>query len=506
MSTIGPYSMKLTQSIPFKLLFSAFLIITTLVFISGYYSYTQQSDSLKLKQTNELKLVESRLQLNLPSALWNFEEERILNVLNSEQQSENIAFISIYNQEKEEISFQSEGRETNESYKFELEYIEDSKSNNVGTVTVFIDNTSIQKQLSIIAFSAFFSAIMLDIVLLTALYFLVRKLVTQPLTEVINALENIARGEGDLTQRLQLNNTGEIALVETAFNEFVNKIQTLVKSIQNSVADTTAVSQAVHLASEEAQSILKDQQEETDHIAAAITEMSASTKEITNNVQLTSDSTVQVNKDANEVSAIVTESIESINNLSEQLNDASIVINALESDVQDIASVLDVIRAIAEQTNLLALNAAIEAARAGEQGRGFAVVADEVRALASRTQESTAQIQTTIERLQTGTNSAVRVMEESQIKSKTSVENAEKSGKSISSILNSTEQINDMTSQIATAIEQQSSVSEEINSNINQIVTAGNNSLEQLSQVTENSQKMHIESEKLSKLTQQFKA
>jgi len=506
MSTIGPYSMKLTQSIPFKLLFSAFLIITTLVFISGYYSYTQQSDSLKLKQTNELKLVESRLQLNLPSALWNFEEERILNVLNSEQQSENIAFISIYNQEKEEISFQSEGRETNESYKFELEYIEDSKSNNVGTVTVFIDNTSIQKQLSIIAFSAFFSAIMLDIVLLTALYFLVRKLVTKPLTEVINALENIARGEGDLTQRLQLNNTGEIALVETAFNEFVNKIQTLVKSIQNSVADTTAVSQAVHLASEEAQSILKDQQEETDHIAAAITEMSASTKEITNNVQLTSDSTVQVNKDANEVSAIVTESIESINNLSEQLNDASIVINALESDVQDIASVLDVIRAIAEQTNLLALNAAIEAARAGEQGRGFAVVADEVRALASRTQESTAQIQTTIERLQTGTNSAVRVMEESQIKSKTSVENAEKSGKSISSILNSTEQINDMTSQIATAIEQQSSVSEEINSNINQIVTAGNNSLEQLSQVTENSQKMHIESEKLSKLTQQFKA
>jgi len=503
---MGPYSMKLTQSIPFKLLFSAFLIITTLVFISGYYSYTQQSDSLKLKQTNELKLVESRLQLNLPSALWNFEEERILNVLNSEQQSENIAFISIYNQEKEEISFQSEGRETNESYKFELEYIEDSKSNNVGTVTVFIDNTSIQKQLSIIAFSAFFSAIMLDIVLLTALYFLVRKLVTQPLTEVINALENIARGEGDLTQRLQLNNTGEIALVETAFNEFVNKIQTLVKSIQNSVADTTAVSQAVHLASEEAQSILKDQQEETDHIAAAITEMSASTKEITNNVQLTSDSTVQVNKDANEVSAIVTESIESINNLSEQLNDASIVINALESDVQDIASVLDVIRAIAEQTNLLALNAAIEAARAGEQGRGFAVVADEVRALASRTQESTAQIQTTIERLQTGTNSAVRVMEESQIKSKTSVENAEKSGKSISSILNSTEQINDMTSQIATAIEQQSSVSEEINSNINQIVTAGNNSLEQLSQVTENSQKMHIESEKLSKLTQQFKA
>ena len=442
--------MKFTQSISFKLVFTAFILITALIFALSYYNYSKESTSLKTKQTNELKLVESRLQLNLPSAVWNFEEERILNVLNSEQQSENIAFIAIRNPKKENM-FQSEGEESDESYSFELNYIEDGNSNSVGTVIVFMDNTSIQQQLSNLAFSEFLSAIILDVFLLSALAFLVKKLVTQPLTEVINALENIASGEGDLTQRLTLKHTGEIAVVEASFNDFVDKIQTLVKSIQSSVQDTTAVSQAVHLASEETQSILKNQQEETDHVAAAITQMSASTREIANNVQLTADSAVQVNTDANEVSAIVTESIDSINGLSEQLTDASNVINALESDVQDIASVLDVIRAIAEQTNLLALNAAIEAARAGEQGRGFAVVADEVRALASRTQESTSQIQTTIEQLQTGTNSAVKVMEESQIKSKTSVENAEKSGKSISSILNSTEQIHDMTSQIATA-------------------------------------------------------
>ena len=497
--------MKFTQSISFKLIFSAFLLVTALVVASAYYSYTEQSAHLKIEQANELKLVESRLQLNLPSALWNFEEKRVLNVLNSEQKSENIALITIHNQKKENV-FQSEGAESDEFDSFELVYIEDGESNNIGTATVFMDNTSIQEQLSNLAFSAFLTAILLDVVLLSALYFLVKKLVTRPLTEVINALENIARGEGDLTQRLKLNNTGEIALVETSFNEFVDKIQVLVKSIQNSVQDTTAVSQAVHIASEETHSILNNQQEETDHVAAAITQMAASTREIANNVQLTADSAVQVNTDANEVSTIVTESIDSINSLSEQLTDASNVINALESDVQDIASVLDVIRAIAEQTNLLALNAAIEAARAGEQGRGFAVVADEVRALASRTQESTSQIQTTIEQLQTGTNSAVKVMEESQIKSKTSVENAEKSGKSINNILNSTEQINDMASQIATAVEQQSAVSEEITKNVNQIVTAGKSSLDQLSQVTESSQKMHGASEKLSELTQQFKA
>jgi len=497
--------MKFTQSISFKLVFSAFLLTTTLVFVSGYYNYMSQSGDLKIEQINEIKLIESRLQLNLPLALWNFEEERVLNILNSEQQSENIAFITINDQENES-NFQSDGQESDESSSFELTYVDGDESHNLGTVTVFMDNTSIQEKLSNLALSALLSAILLDVILLSALYFLIKNLVTQPLTEVINALENIARGEGDLTQRLTLKNKGEIGLVTTSFNEFVDKIQVLVKSIQNSVQDTTAVSQAVHLASEETQNILKIQQEETDHVAAAITQMSASTKEIANNVQLTADSAVQVNSDANEVSTIVTESVNSINSLSEQLNDASKVINELESDVQDIASVLDVIRAIAEQTNLLALNAAIEAARAGEQGRGFAVVADEVRALASKTQESTSQIQTTIERLQTGTNSAVKVMEESQIKSKTSVANAEKSGESISSILSSTEQINNMTLQIATAVEQQSMVSEEINNNINQIVSAGNNSLEQLNQVTSSSEKMHVASEKLNELTQQFKA
>ena len=235
-----------------------------------------QSDHLNLTQENELKLVESRLQLNLPSAIWNFEEERVVNILNSEQQSENIAFITIHDNENQN-NYQSDGEKSDASSSFELTYIEDDESHNLGTVTVFIDKTPTRKQLSNLAFSALFSAIILDIVLLSALYFLIKKLVTRPLTEVINALENIARGEGDLTQRLTLKSKGEIGLVTTSFNEFVNKIQTLVKSIQSSVQDTTAVSQSVLHASEETQSILNEQQEETDQVATAITQMSAST-------------------------------------------------------------------------------------------------------------------------------------------------------------------------------------------------------------------------------------
>ncbi|MFQ3195052.1 MAG: methyl-accepting chemotaxis protein, partial [Colwellia sp.] len=327
-----------------------------------------------------------------------------------------------------------------------------------------------------------------------------------PLSEVANALENIARGEGDLTQRLRVKREDEIGLVAESFNVFVDKIQLLVQSIQLSVKQTSEVSKNVYQASEASRGHLENQQSETDQVATAITEMSASAKEIAHNVQLTAGSADQANQDARAVSAIIKESIESINGLSDHLNEATNVVGALEDDVKGIVSVLDVIRGIAEQTNLLALNAAIEAARAGEQGRGFAVVADEVRALASRTQESTAQIQQTIERLQTGAKSAVHVMEDSQVKSKASVENALSSGESISSILSSTEQITEMATQIASAVEEQSTVAEELSSNVNRIVSAGHSSLEQLNAMTKNSQLMQSSSDELNKLTQQFKA
>ena len=497
--------MKFTQSISFKLIFSAFIVITALVIGFGINDYIAQSDHLKDKQKTNLKLATSRLQLNLPSAIWNYEETRMANILNSEQQSDNIAFIEILNAQEEQIS-KSKGHKSDDAVVFQLEYMEDDQSNNVGSVSLFIDSAAIDAELSSLAFRLILKALLLDLFLLSALYLLVAKLVSRPLAQVADALENIARGEGDLTQRLVLKNADEIGLVAGSFNLFVEKIQSLVQSIQDSVQQTTVASQDVYLASEATQKILNNQQEETDQVAAAITEMSASTKEIAHNVQLTADSAEQASSDANAVSVIIMESVASINGLSEQLNEAGSVVGALEVDVQGIASVLDVIRGIAEQTNLLALNAAIEAARAGEQGRGFAVVADEVRALASRTQESTAQIQETIERLQSGAKSAVQVMEASQLKSKASVENAQSSGESINSILSSTEQITDMASQIATAVEEQSAVAEEINSNINRIVDAGHSSLEQLNAVANNSKTMQDGSEALNKLTQQFKA
>lgn len=497
--------MKITKSISFKLIFSALIIVTTLVISFGIYDYIAQSNHLKNKQKNHLSLVESRLKLNLPSAVWNYEEAQMNGILNSEQQSDDVALIEITNEAKEKIA-QSRGQKTDEFTSFKLQHVEDGQSTNIGNVTLFIDSSSIDAELSSLAFSTIVKAIMLDVFLISALYLLFAKLVTQPLGEVANALENIARGEGDLTQRIRVKREDEIGLVAGSFNVFVEKIQTLVQSIQASVQQTSEVSHNVYLASEASRGHLENQQQETDQVAAAITQMSASAKEIANNVQLTADSADQASHDAKAVSVIIKESIESINGLSVHLNEATSVVGALENDVKGIVSVLDVIRGIAEQTNLLALNAAIEAARAGDQGRGFAVVADEVRALASRTQESTAQIQQTIERLQSGAKSAVHVMEDSQIKSKASVEHAQSSGQSINSILSSTEQITDMASHIATAVGEQSTVAEELSNNVNRIVSAGHSSLEQLNEMTKNTQSMQNSADALNELAQQFKA
>jgi methyl-accepting chemotaxis protein len=497
--------MKATKSISFKLIMASVVLSLVVLSAFGVYDYIAQSNRLTHKQENQLKLVESRLKLNLPAAVWNYQEEQMKSILNSEQQSDAIAYIKITSESGEKVS-ESVGAATDESKTFKLEYIEGSETNNVGSVTLYIDNTAIKAELNSLAFTTIFKGVLLGVLLITALYFLFNKLVKGPLSHVADALENIARGEGDLTKRLRADSDDEIGTVASSFNAFVEKIQALVLSIQASVNETLSVSQNVYRASEQSRGHLRQQQQETDQVAAAITEMSSSAKEIAGNVQLTADSADQASSDAKAVSNIIQDSIESINGLSKHLNEAASVIGSLEKNVDGIVSVLDVIRGIAEQTNLLALNAAIEAARAGEQGRGFAVVADEVRALASRTQESTAEIQKTIASLQAGAKSAVKVMDDSKVKSQESVENARTSGESINSILNSTQQITDMATQIATAVAEQSTVSEELSHNVNRIVTAGHNSLEKLEEMTGNSQTMQSNAEKLRALTQQFKA
>ncbi|AWL13088.1 Methyl-accepting chemotaxis protein PctB [Saliniradius amylolyticus] len=497
--------MKFTHSISFRLIIAVLAVVVLVVCASGIYDYTSQSQRLEQRLDSQLKLLESRLQLNLPGAMWNFEEQQIQRILDAEQKSDSVARLELYN-DSGELTAKSPGSQTDDQRQIRLHYQDGEEKIPLGKVVLFVDYTTIDETLSSLALSTIVKGIILAILLLLALYFLVERIVLSPLSEVANALENISRGEGDLTQRLSVTKDDEIGKVALSFNEFVEKIQSLVLAIQDSVSEAVSNAQSVQSGTVTGRSHIEKQQSETDQVAAAITEMSSASKEIAQNVQNTADSADQVSKDAQRVSEIIENSVSSINGLSEQLNQATEVVASLENDVEGIVSVLEVIGSIAEQTNLLALNAAIEAARAGEQGRGFAVVADEVRALASRTQESTAQIQSTIDKLQSSAKSAVNVMEQSQKQSQESVEHASSSSESISGILDSTHEITGMASQIATAVEQQSTVAEELSHNVNRIVSAGQDSMNQLESMTDSAESMRKTAEKLAQLANQFKA
>ncbi|MBK1641230.1 chemotaxis protein [Chromatium okenii] len=307
------------------------------------------------------------------------------------------------------------------------------------------------------------------LVLMIALIWLLSRSIAHPLREVVAVLEDIASGEGDLTRQLPVQGNDEITHLATAFNRFVDKIHTLVRQTTDAVTQLTTAAAHLSDGSEEAKAQVERQRTETEQVATAMHEMTATVQEVSRNANSAAHAARDANQEAGKGERIVQNTVAAIEALARDIDAAAEVIRRLETDSDTIGKVLDVIRSIAEQTNLLALNAAIEAARAGEQGRGFAVVADEVRTLASRTQESTKEIQTMIERLQAGAESAVSAMQQSRSRSVETVAQAGQAGAALNSIATAIVRIDDMNTQIASAAEEQSAVAEEINRNVNNI-------------------------------------
>ncbi|UZK02773.1 methyl-accepting chemotaxis protein [Venatoribacter cucullus] len=302
------------------------------------------------------------------------------------------------------------------------------------------------------------------LVVIAGVYF--PRLITRPVNELARVLAQMAGGRGDLRHRMPELGKDELGQLSRNFNQFLQGMQHMIGTIRDVGTDVAGNSQNLDSSASESQRISQAYEDAMSLVATANHEMSLAIQEVSVNTQQVSEEAKHADKSAREVSGKFQHAMEEIQALADNVNHSGEVIQELVAETTNIASVLDVIKGIAEQTNLLALNAAIEAARAGEQGRGFAVVADEVRTLASKTQQSTGDINVMIEKLHAGVNRAVSTMSESQKKAVKTVEFASESEGSVRGISTALQSISDRILQIASAIEEQTSVINEINSNL----------------------------------------
>jgi methyl-accepting chemotaxis protein len=340
---------------------------------------------------------------------------------------------------------------------------------------------------TVVASRAVFGAGMLAVGVLAALlvYFLPRTLL-KPVHSICKALDELAAGGSDLTRRLPSTGSDEIGQMSLSFNRFLAMLQSLIKEINDVSEVVSGAASEIKTHSIKSSTTLSEQSTSMEMVATAVVEMGAAVEEVSRSTHEMASAADNADNTTNEVRQLFQHAMTEAETMSEQAEDTAGIVRSLEEVAVRIVSVVDVIRGIAEQTNLLALNAAIEAARAGEQGRGFAVVADEVRSLAVKTQSSTAEINGMIEELQAGVDNAVKAIEQGRNLASSNVKVTRRAGESMTTITAAVTQISAMAIQIATAIEEQSTAINDISehmSNLNSLASDSNELAQQVASV-----------------------
>jgi methyl-accepting chemotaxis protein len=328
--------------------------------------------------------------------------------------------------------------------------------------------------------------------------------ITNPIIKLAEVIGIIDR-DADLSKRIDIHSKDEIGEMATSFNQMLGKLHNSMREVSASTGQLAAAAEELSAITIETNNAIELQRSETDQVATAMNEMTATVQEVASSATTAAEAAHGADRESQGGRKVVQETMDAIDKLAQDVEGTAVIIRRLEGETENIGSVLDVIRGIAEQTNLLALNAAIEAARAGEQGRGFAVVADEVRSLASRTQSSTQEIQGMIEKLQGEARNAVRAMELGQERAQEGVAKAASAGESLQAITTAVGSINDMNAHIASAAEEQSAVADEINRNIVNISQVADQNTENAMQTSKASEELAHLASQLQNLVAQFK-
>jgi len=431
-----------------------FAFIPLFLLVAGIsYQLTNNNESEQWQHTQ--KNISNQLQIILQEPVYAYDKPLIKSIIDSFVEDQNLSNIQVFDH-RDQLLGETNQIVLNRNKQIVLPLLWSEKS--IGSVKVEFSDTLTEQRI----FSGVLNAIYVLVITLALVIFLtlmiLKRVVISPLTQVIHLLEDIAHGGGDLTKRIQYQAKDEIGRVVSGFNFFVAEVQKIIQDLALTSSGIEQVSSLVKDAGvnskNEAQAQLKLTEAGIEHL----TQLTQATRDITLSASQAAENTTHAHGLSSESSSSMTDNLSQIDRLVAELNGASTIVNQVHLSSENITSVLDVIKNIAEQTNLLALNAAIEAARAGESGRGFSVVADEVRALASKTHQSTAEIESIIASLQQQVGHSVKATEKSKSLAAVVIESSRETHTSLHRITGKMDKISDMNNMIASASEEQTMV------------------------------------------------